>query len=118
MCNPPPLDSAATVVPWQEGCDAYATVSAATDNRRVRLEIPVVARADTNADATEYPYPSSRLKSGGADRQSVHIGCVRRYDAPPSAGGAPWHRQCDPTSPDPCSPPITSPTPCMTPCLP
>src|SRR5262245_57462393 len=33
MWNPPPLDSAATVVPWQEGCDAYATVSGATDNR-------------------------------------------------------------------------------------
>src|ERR1041384_2669914 len=43
MWNPPPLDSAATVVPWQEGRDAYATVSAATDNRGSASDIPRLA---------------------------------------------------------------------------
>src|SRR5690349_23790476 len=37
MWNPPPLDSAATVVPWQEGCDAFAPASTSkpgpTDNQ-------------------------------------------------------------------------------------
>lgn len=57
-----------------------------------------MAWADTRADGTDYPHTRFRLKSGGGDRQSVHIGCVWRYDAPPSAGGALWHRHCDPTS--------------------
>jgi len=39
------LDSAATVVPWQEGCDAYATVSAATDNRGSASDFPGLAWA-------------------------------------------------------------------------
>src|SRR3954454_19137625 len=107
MWNPPPLDSAATVVPWQEGCDAYATVSATTDNQgrfgksRPR---PGQAWADTGAEGTEYLHTGLRLKSGRGSRQSVHIGCVRRYRAPRSAGGASWHnRHCDPTPPDPSS---------------
>src|SRR5690349_4096553 len=120
MWNPPPLDSAATVVPWQEGCDAYATVSATTDNRRsggtialARLE---AAWADTGADVTDYLHTRFRLKSGRRDRQSVHIGCVWRYDAPSSAGGALWHRHCDPRPPPACWPRTESLIPSRTRC--
>lgn len=55
--------------------------------------------ADTGADGTEYPHSGLRLKSGPDGSQSVHIGCVWRYDAPTFAGGALWHRHCDPTPP-------------------
>src|SRR5690242_3616187 len=131
MWNPPPLDSTATAVPWQEGCDAFATVSAATDNatdKRTPSMYRVIgepkgnpcrdlamAWADTGAEGTEYLHTRFRLKSGRGHRQSVHIGCVWRYDAPPSAGGALWHRR-DPPLPALCSRRTTSPIPSKTRC--
>src|SRR6478752_7197523 len=76
MWNPPPLDSTATVVPWQEGCDAFAPASTSkpgpTDSRASSEEVARPGPAtDTGAEGTAYPAVALRLKSGPEGTQSI-----------------------------------------------